>query len=389
MGQASWAASAALALMIGCGDDDVATAPKRQAGAAAQSGTSAGAGGNAGGRADGGRSGGAAGRAGQAGGGSGKAGAGGNAGGSAGSAGAADGGGAAPKIADCDVFPVDDVWNRVIEGAAVSSTWTTHLQNLAGKVLLHPDYGNDGADHYGIPINVVPSSQTKVSVSFDDYPDESDPGPYPFPDPAQAKIEGGTPEACDGDCHFIAVQQGECKLYEGYSCHWTDGAWHCSNGAIWDLKRDSVGQRPEGWTSADAAGLAIAPGLIRYDEANAGEIDHAIRFTLHCSRNNYVDPATHAAVPGGCSSVAADAPPMGLRVRLKSSYDISNLSGSAHAVARAMQRYGMILADNGSDFYFQGEEDPRWTDADISPLKAIPASAFEALEPGELKSPPP
>jgi hypothetical protein len=387
MGQASWAVAAALAFVVGCGDDDGGGAP--QAGAAAKSGSggqSQSAGAGAGGHGAGaGHSGGAdAGAAGHAG--SGKAGAGGNAGSAAGSS---DEGGPAPKIGGCAVFPVDDVWNRVIEDAAVSSTWTTHLQNLVGNVKLHPDYGNDGADHYGIPINVVPSSQAELNVTFDDYPDESDPGPYPFPSAADAKIEGGTPESCDGDCHFIAVQQAECKLYEGYSCHWTGGAWHCSNGAVWDLMRDSEGQRPDGWTSADAAGLAIAPGLVRYDEASAGEIDHAIRFTLHCSRNNYVDPATHAAVPGGCASVAADAPPMGLRVRLKASYDISSLSGSAHAVARAMQRYGMILADNGSDFYFQGEEDTRWTDDDIQPLKGIPASAFEALEPGELKSPPP
>jgi hypothetical protein len=174
-------------------------------------------------------------------------------------------------------------------------------------------------------------------------------------------------------------------LYEGYACQYRSDGWHCSNGASWDLSRTSEGQRPVGFTSADAAGLAIAPGLVRYDEAQAGEIRHAIRFTLHCTRANYVDPATHAAVPGGCAAQSADAPPMGLRMRLKASYDISKLSGAAKVVARAMQRYGMILADNGSDFYFQGEADARWTGADVEPLKAIPSDAFEALEPGTLK----
>jgi hypothetical protein len=287
------------------------------------------------------------------------------------------------RLGSCAAFPATDAWNRVVENDPVSSSWTAHLQALVGAKKLHPDYGNSGDDHYGIPINYVPTTQAKVSVQFDDYPEESDPGPYPFPAPDAVHIEGGTPEACDGDCHLLVVQQGECRLYEGYSCHWTNQAWHCSNGAIWDLNEPGLGQRPDGWTSADAAGLPIAPGLVRYDEAQAGEIDHAIRFTLHCSSPNYVEPASHAA--GNCAS-NADAPPMGLRVRLKASYDISKLSGGPHAVARAMQRYGMILADNGSDFYFQGEQDTRFTDADVEPLKAIPADAFEALEPGPLKS---
>jgi hypothetical protein len=292
----------------------------------------------------------------------------------------------AAKFGDCPAFPADDAWNRDVSDAPVSAEWTAHLQKLVGSKKLHPDYGNSGTDHYGIPINHVPSGQAKVAIHFDDYPDESDPGPYPLPDPASAQIEGGTPQACDGDCHFLVVQDGACHLYEGYACLYHSDGWHCSNGAAWDLSRVSFGQRPVGYTSADAAGLPIAPGLVRYDEAQAGAIDHAIRFTLHCSRNNFVDPATHAAVPGGCTAQAADAPPMGLRVRLKASYDTSKLTGAARAVAQAMQHYGMILADNGSDFYFQGELDTRWSDADVEPLKGIPSDAFEALEPGTLKS---
>jgi hypothetical protein len=294
--------------------------------------------------------------------------------------------GHAAKLGACPAFPADDAWNRDVSAAPVSAEWTAHLQKLVGKKQLHPDYGNSGTEHYGIPINLVPSSQAKQPIQFDAYPNESDPGPYPLPDPGQARIEGGTPEVCDGDCHLLVVQEGACRLYEGYGCLYHSDGWHCSNGAAWDLSRVSQGQRPAGYTSADAAGLPIAPGLVRYDEAQAGAIEHAIRFTLHCSRDNYVDPATHSAVPGGCSMQAADAPPMGLRVRLKANYDTSNLSGAALAVARAMQHYGMILADNGSDFYFQGELDTRWSEADVEPLKGIPSDAFEALEPGMLKS---
>jgi hypothetical protein len=312
------------------------------------------------------------------------AGGGGDAAGADGSGPAADSGDDAPAMfGDCPAFPADDAWNRVVEHDAVSASWTAHVQALVGASRkLHPDYGNSGSEHYGIPINHVPSSQAKVDVTFDE-PDESDPGPYPFPGPDQVKIEGGTATDCDGDCHVLVVQDGECKLYEGDACGYANGAWHCYSGAIWDLKQNSQGQRTQGFTSADAAGLAIAPGLVRYDEAQAGEIHHALRFTLHCTSAGFVAPASHFAVPGGCKD-NADAPPMGLRVRLKASYDISSLTGSAHAVARAMQRYGMILADNGSDFYFQGEADTRFNEADTEPLKNIPASAFEALEPGPV-----
>jgi hypothetical protein len=172
------------------------------------------------------------------------------------------------------------------------------------------------------------------------------------------------------------LQQGACQLYEGYACSYTD-SWHCSNGAKWDLSKNSYGQRPKGWTSADAAGLAITPGLVRVDEVRAGAVTHAIRFTLHCSTTSFVKPATHEA---GSTSCGANGPPMGIRVRLnKSKFDITTLSASAQVVAKAMQTYGMILADNGSDFYFQGEDDPRWMDTDIEPLKTIPAAAFEAV----------
>ena len=253
-----------------------------------------------------------------------------------------------------------------------------------GMVL--PSQGNTApVTANGIPINVVPQGEPMVGVTFDSYPDESDPGPYPLPDPSVAKVEGGTPEVCDGDCHFLVVESGACTLFEGYACsHQTDG-WHCGNGARWDLTKNSYGQRPKGWTSADAAGLPILPGLVRLPEVRAGEITHAFRFTVECTRDNFVKPATHRAVPGSCDPTDANSPPMGLRVRLSRDYDVSGLSAPAQVVARAMKKYGMIIADNGSNFYFQGEDDPGWTDTDVEPLKKIPASAFEVIAPPPLE----
>lgn len=276
------------------------------------------------------------------------------------------------------MFPADDAWNLDISGVAVDAMWTQKVQTLVGDANIHPDYGVDGQDLYGIPINVVPENQPLVPVSFDDYEDESDPGPYPFPGPDDVIIEGNSPEACDGDCHLIALQEGACMLYEGYACESRADGWHCANGAKWDLNKNGYKQRPVGWTSADAAGLAIAPGLLRYEEVRAGEVTHALRFTLDCTTNKYVEPATHFAVPGGCNP--NDGPPMGTRVRLKADYDISDASPSAQVVLKGMKKYGMILADNGSNFYFQGTANPGWTEDDIEPLKDVPASAFEVVQ---------
>jgi len=281
------------------------------------------------------------------------------------------------EVGGCKMFPAEDDWNLDVSRVAVDATWTKKVQDLVGDARIHPDYGVDGADLYGIPINVVPASQPLAPVTFEDYPEESDPGPYPFPGPADAIIEGNSPESCDGDCHLLVVQQGQCMLYEGYACEYRGGAWHCANGAKWNMNEIGYGQRPEGWTSADAAGLAIAPGLLRYDEVRAGEITHALRFTLDCTTDAYVKPATHQAVPGGCDPESG--PPMGTRVRLKADYDVSKLSPSAQAVLNGMKKYGMILADNGSNFYFQGEANLGWTDDDIEPLKSVPASAFEVV----------
>jgi len=272
----------------------------------------------------------------------------------------------------CPLFTADDAWNTDVSGAAVDAAQTAKVAALVGAVNIHPDFGTG----FGIPFNVVPASQPPVKVTFDGYPDESDPGPYPFPDVSVARVEGtDDPHDCSGDCHFLAVQMGTCMLYEGYACHYSNG-WVCSNGAVWDLKKKSYGQRMAGWTSVDAAGLPVYAGLARYEEVMAGEITHAIRFTLKCTNDSEIPPATHNAVPGGCDPTKG--PPMGLRVRLKSSYDGSALAAEAQVFVRAMKKYGMILADNGSNFYFQSEDSPSWSEG-VQDLKKIPASAFEAV----------
>jgi hypothetical protein len=276
------------------------------------------------------------------------------------------------------MFPAEDAWNQDISAAPADTEWTRRIQQLVGDVNIHPDFGGTPDELYGIPINIVPATQLAVPVVFDWYDDESDPGPYPFPAPGLALIEGNDPMECDGDCHYIVVQEGTCELFEGYACYF-DAGWHCGGGARWDLKRVSYGQRRKGWTSADAAGMAIAPGILRYDEVRAGAVRHALRFTLPCTRANYVAPATHHAVPNGCDENNPNAPPMGMRVRLRADYDVSRAPASAQVVLTAMKRYGMILADNGSSFFFQGEANPGWTDDDIGPLKDVPASAFEVV----------
>jgi hypothetical protein len=287
-------------------------------------------------------------------------------------AGGHTGGGGAGVIGSsgCALFTPDDAWNVDISGAAVDATQTSVVAAAVGAIKIHPDFGPG----FGIPFNVVPSSQKAVPVTFDTYADESDPGPYPLPDPSVARVEGtDDPHSCDGDCHLLAVQMGTCMLYEGYACHYDNAkGWICSNGAKWDLKKKSYGPRPEGWTSVDAAGLPVYAGLARYEELTAGEITHALRFTMSKTAARHIAPATHDAGSG------TTAPPMGLRVRLKASYDATALAPEAQVFVRAMKKYGMILADNGSNFYFQSEDNPNWPDS-INDLKMIPASAFEAI----------
>ena len=247
-----------------------------------------------------------------------------------------------PVIGGCPMFTLDDEWNRTITNDSTDTGWTAKLFSNATLKALHPDFGSG----FGIPFNLVPQSQAKLGISFD-YKGDSDPGPYPFPG-SSAKIEGGTPTNCSGDCHVLTVEQTACLLYEGWNCTYTasSNSWHCGSGAEFDLTKNSYGQRPVTWTSADAAGLAILPGLVKYVEVAAGAVNHAIRFTMHCTQDGYVKPATHQAVPtgkNGCpagittADLEASYPPMGLRVRLKSAYDISGMSSQAKTIAQAMK----------------------------------------------------
>ena len=242
----------------------------------------------------------------------------------------------------CGLFSGDDPWNADVSGKPVDAATTSLINTLLGAVNIHPDFGAG----FGMPINIVPASQPKVAVTYDQYADESDPGPFPLPGPATAVVEETSdPTSCGGDCHLLVVQQGTCQLFEGFACQYDPSGWRCGNGAPWDLTKKSLGQRPDGWTSADAAGLSIYAGLARYEEVMAGAITHALRFSLPCTADSYVSPASHAA--GRCPLSGKSGPPMGTRVRLKASYDISGFSAVPQIFLKAFKKYGLILADNG------------------------------------------
>jgi hypothetical protein len=204
-----------------------------------------------------------------------------------------------------------------------------------------------------------------------DYDDESDPGPYPIP--ADAPVEAG------GDRHVLVIDREACRLYETFDSHYVGPGWRCGSGAVFDLRSNAL--RPDGWTSADAAGLPILPGLVRRDEVLAGEIRHALRFTVRRTQRAYVHPATHFA----SSSTDTRLPPMGLRVRLKASYDLGRFSGAARVILVALKRYGMFVADNGGDWFVSGETNTSWNDDEIEPLKTVPGSAFEVVRVGEIR----
>src|SRR6185437_9729210 len=268
-------------------------------------------------------------------------------------------------------FPADNAWNTDVSAASVDPKSSTLIASC-GLKNLHPDFGTvyDGAPN-GIPFAVVHSAQAKVPVTFD-YSDESDPGPYPVP--AGAPIEGGP--SSTGDRHVLVVDVDAWKLYELYDAHPINGgaSWHAGSGAVFDLSSNAL--RPAGWTSADAAGLPIFPGLVRYDEAvQAGAINHALRFTCPRTRMAYVAPARHYA----SSDTSSSLPPMGMRVRLKASFDTTNFSPPVRAILRSMMRYGMLLADNGSGWFVSGAPDPRWNDDDLATLARVPSSAFEVV----------
>lgn len=272
-------------------------------------------------------------------------------------------------------FPANNAWNMDVSRFPVHPNSANLIASIGNSTGLHPDFGTfwEGAP-IGIPYVVVSGTQQHVPVEFIWWPEQSDSGPYPIP--ANAPIEGGT--ASDGDRHVLTIDRDDWKLYETYySFPVNSGAsWTAGSGAVWDLKSNKL--RPAGWTSADAAGLPIFPGLVRRDEVLLGEIRHAIRFTATTTRTSYVYPATHQA--GSTSSV--NAPPMGLRVRLKSTFNVNNASFSANVrvMLRAMQKYGMILADNGSNWYVTGTHDPMWDDDQLSVLSMVKGSDFEVVQ---------
>lgn len=269
-------------------------------------------------------------------------------------------------------FSAGSLWNADISSAPVDANSNTIITNWVGSVNVHPDWGTDPT--YGIPYVLVNGTQSLVNVNLKAYADESDPGPMPVPN--TAPVEGGS--SSTGDRHVLILDNGNCFLYELYNSSVnSDGSWNADSTAVWDLLGSE--QRPYTWTSADAAGLPIFPGLVRYDEAASGTIKHAFRFTLPKTRAAFTPPATHSAA----TSSDPTAPPMGMRLRLKSSYDISGFSAQMQVILTAMKHYGLILADNGSSLYVTGVSDSRWG-SDLDSLKTVPASAFEVVQMGSI-----
>jgi hypothetical protein len=273
-------------------------------------------------------------------------------------------------IGSCPLFPDDNPWAADVSAYPVhpqSDRYIAHILNSGGNRFLHADFGSN--PDYGIPYVVVPPDQPVAPVTFE-YADESDPGPYPIP--TNVPIEAGS------DRHALIVREGECRLYELFDLQSTTAGWRAGSGAIFDLRSNAL--RPDGWTSADAAGLPILPGLVRYDEVRAGQINHALRFTVSRTQRAYIHPATHFA-----SNVTnPDAPPMGLRLRLKADFDLSPYRGDALVVLAALKRHGMLLADNGSNWYITGATDTRWDDDDLNQLKTVPGAAFEVVDTGPV-----
>ncbi|MFI5091008.1 MAG: hypothetical protein ACHP7P_13200 [Terriglobales bacterium] len=271
-------------------------------------------------------------------------------------------------------FPADNAWNQDISASAVDPNSAAIINFIGPSIGLHPDFGSglyNGSD-IGIPYVVVGSSQAPVSIDFTAYGDESDPGPMPVP--ANAPIEGDTNPG-SGDRHVLVLDNANCWLYELYSSYPNaDGSWNAGSAAVWDLLADE--QRPWTWTSADAAGLPIFAGLARYDEVASGQIRHALRFTLAESRAAFVPPALHWA----SNTSNASAAPMGMRLRLKASYDISGFSANNQVILTALKKYGMIMADNGSSMYISGAPDSRWDNNDLHNLGQVTASAFEVVQ---------
>jgi hypothetical protein len=294
--------------------------------------------------------------------------------GGVGSAGAGAVPASVPVIGGCQIFPANNPWNTDISRYPVDPLSSKYVAALPGN--LHPDFGSN--PHWGFPFEIVPSTQKRVPVHFH-YRAQSDPGPYPIP--RNAQIEGGRHSS--GDRHVLVLQRETCKLYEMFDAYPIAGgeSWRAGSGAIFPLDTNKL--RPNGWTSADAAGLPIIPALVKCAEVKAGAINHALQVTFNETQEGYIHPATHYA----SNSRARDLPPMGLRFRMKASYDISHMTGQAYVIAVAMKRYGMFVAQNGSNWYFAGEggrASSCWHDADLDQLKSVPNTAFEVVKTGRI-----
>lgn len=278
----------------------------------------------------------------------------------------------APIMGGCQMFPVNNIWNRRIDTLPVHARSTAWINSLGRSTGLHMDFGSGlwEGGVIGIPFNIVPPTQAGIFMGQSQftYWDESDLGNYPIPTPL--KIEFG------GDHHILIVKQGECKLYELYAAHKVGNIWHAGSGAVWNLSSNAL--RPATWTSADAAGLPIAPGLVRYDEILGGQIKHAIRFTANTT-GGYIWPARHQT-----DAPYLSIPPMGARFRLKASFNIAPYSPQMRVILLAMKQYGIILADNGSDWYISGAPDSRWNNDMLHTLDNITGNSFEAVDESSL-----
>ncbi len=274
----------------------------------------------------------------------------------------------APRIAGCPLFPSTNPWRRDISHAKVAAHSAAWVRSIGRSLHLHPDFGSNPS--YGIPYQTVPATQKRVPIRFTAYGDESDRGPYPVP--LTARVEAG------GDRHVL-VASANCHLYELYGARRSGSGWAAASGAVFDLRSNRL--RPDGWTSADAAGLPILPGLVRLDEVRAGHIDHALRFTVQRTQRAYIHPATHQAG----STTSGSVPPMGARFRLKASYSLAHFHGAALVILKALKKYGMFVADNGGNWFISGATSSRWNDADLDQLKRVPGSAFEAINSGVIR----
>ncbi|MBI5523131.1 MAG: hypothetical protein HY910_10910 [Desulfarculus sp.] len=279
----------------------------------------------------------------------------------------------APALALGRLFPADNIWNTSVRGLPVHARSTAYVDSIGAGEGLHPDFGSGlwEGRAIGFPWNEVGAGQAKVNISFY-YPGESDPGPYPIP--PGAAIEGGS------DRHLLLVDHSTNQLYEVYDAqHNADGSWSAGSGAVWDLGSNAL--RPAGWTSADAAGLPLLPGLVRYEEVAAGYIGHALRFTVPDTSPDWVWPARHQASDSGDSSL----PPMGQRFRLKSGFDTAGFAAPVRVILEALKEYGMMVADNGGPWYISGAPDSRWNDdVLVNQLRQVPGSAFEAVDVSSL-----